>query len=38
MPGVKHVFKVTVDVFSTKREGVAVVADIFGMRCKEERL
>jgi isoquinoline 1-oxidoreductase subunit beta len=29
VPGVKHVFKVTVDVFSTKREGVAVVADSF---------
>ncbi len=29
MPGVKHVFKVKVDVFSTKREGVAVVADSF---------
>ena len=27
--GVKHVFKVTVDVFSTKREGVVVVADSF---------
>lgn len=29
MPGVKHVFKVSVDVFSTKREGVAIVADSF---------
>ena len=29
MPGVKHVFKVKVDVFSTKREGVVVVADSF---------
>ena len=29
MPGVKHVFKVAVDVFATKREGVAVVADSF---------
>lgn len=27
VPGVKHVFKVVADVFSGKREGVAVVAD-----------
>ncbi|GIV36877.1 MAG: oxidoreductase [Cyclobacteriaceae bacterium] len=27
VPGVKHVFKVQMDVFSHKREGVAVVAD-----------
>lgn len=27
IPGVKHVFKVQMDVFSHKREGVAVVAD-----------
>ena len=27
IPGVKHVFKIQVDVFSSKREGVAVVAD-----------
>jgi isoquinoline 1-oxidoreductase beta subunit len=27
IPGVKHVFKMEVDVFSTKREGVAIVAD-----------
>ena len=27
IPGVKHVFKMEVDVFSSKREGVAVVAD-----------
>jgi isoquinoline 1-oxidoreductase beta subunit len=29
IPGVKHVFVVKVDVFSTKREGVAVVADSY---------
>lgn len=29
VPGVKHVFTVKVNVFSTKREGVAVVADSY---------